>query len=66
MALETCECRENQLTRLPAALGRCSRLIELNVVYNQLTSIPELGLSESLKQIHLYGNPVAAGLKKPN
>jgi hypothetical protein len=48
----------NQLTELPAELGRLRKLVALNLSDNQLTDLPaELGRLTGLFDLNLEGNP---------
>ena len=49
----------NQLTSLPAEIGRLTGLTYLNLNNNQLTSLPvEIGRLTGLKDLRLHGNPL--------
>lgn len=52
-----CASVDNKLTSLPAALGNCASLEELNARSNKLTSIPrELAALQQLQLLNLQGN----------
>ena len=48
---------QNRLSGLPAAIGRCTALVELLLGYNRLESVPpELGALAALRTLDLRGN----------
>lgn len=49
----------NNLTVLPASIGRLKHLEHLDVSFNQLTELPpEIGMLSNLKQLHLFQNRI--------
>jgi hypothetical protein len=55
--LKTLDMCQNRLTNLPAELGHCTALVEINLGFNRLTSLPqELGQLAALQTLDLRNN----------
>ena len=51
---------ENEITSLPATMGKLSELVELDIHINKITALPStVGHLKNLQRLECLGNPLA-------